>query len=203
MSKVIIEDGTGTGNQVKVTPDRELLTRSVSSSVAAKAGQSGEDAVMGTPIYLLPTIATAATACKMLYIRNDSTIPFVFFLNLNGWNGGDTNHDRIMYADFFLETGTVLGQNILSAAFSLNQTETSTTPLTVQIWDGVTGTGMTFTNGALFSSTSLNDKGTTVIPGGDTLVLGKGDAVSIALRGGEVGKGTFSTFGYFLTEKLK
>lgn len=201
MGEVRIKDSTGKGVFAKVTEDNELLTRAVTSSVPHKAALKGDDAVTGTPILVLNATTTPAVDSKVIYLRNDSDIPYVFSFNLNSWNGGDTNHDRVMYVDFFIETGTVLANNTLTPAFSLNQTITKDIPLTIEVWDGVDN-GLTFTNGAPFSSTTLNPKGVTKIASPDTLILGRGKAISAALRGEEVGVGGIVIFGYFLTEKL-
>ena len=188
-----IIDGTGTGKVAKVDSENRLKAASDIRTQIAFISQEKQQA------YVLTTgqLAVTVTNGLMLYLRNTSQTSIIHVSNIFlSWSGGNTNHDRVVFAQ--LEGGLTapITNTAVATVANLNSGSGNVAPATALRWDGV-GTGMIGGSPGLVVADALFNRGFSQIPLNDAQIIQFNDAIGIRLRGEEVGTAAITMSFYF------
>lgn len=189
---VVIEDGRGTGRKAQVDDEFRLRTRGVTQSQLSHASDFHEDAYgINTPM-----LTVTVTGGRILYIKNtDPDNDFYFTDFWFNWNGGSTNHDRVMYGQMYFEDGAPSANNTAGGAGNLNTGSVKTALMDVEYWDEV-GDGMTVVAGTK-AFDFIVAKGAAHYFVDGAIILASGKTAGFNLRGEEVGEASINILGYF------
>jgi hypothetical protein len=178
-----IEDGTGTGNSIKVDSENRMRVFSDQRSQLAFISTEKEQA------YVISTgqLAVTVTNGLMLYFLNTSQTKRVHISNLFiSWTGGATNHDRVVFGQLVTDLTTPTTNTTANTGNNLNSGSGNTADATILNWDGV-GTGMTGGSAGTVVADLIKGRGFDPIPFTDALIVQFNDAIGINLQGEEAG----------------
>ncbi len=179
----IITDGTGTGTSAEVDKENRLRSFVDTRTQIAFVSEEKEQAfVINTG--QLPVTTTNGL---MLFILNTSQTKSIHISNIFlSWTGGNTNHDRVCFAQLASGISTPTGNEVVNVGGNLNSGSGNRPDATILHWDGV-GTGMTGSSGGGVAADALFGRGFTQIPFNDAFIVKFNDSIGINLQGEEVG----------------
>lgn len=187
---------TGSGPErhvAKVKSTGELCVRSDSIGRESTRARDGFRYVAGAGEYNLPSGFDG----PVLWVRNDDNDrDFIISTIFSGWNGGDTNHDRVITVTSKANATIPTANNTASALLNTNLGSSRTADATVFIWDGVGTTGMSTTNGTVLSGGG-HEKGSVEIDFKAATIIPAGASFSMSLAPEEAGVASVGFVGWF------
>jgi hypothetical protein len=199
MSDLILKDGTGSGNRVKVDDDNRVYTASRVRTAASLATDEG---------------LAFSLAANELSLTGDTEYAIIRFTNKDpnrnfhvnkifvGWNGGDTNHDRALIGMIYK------GMSIPSANYYFDEDTPSIGPGNLNfgsataaladcyLWNG-TGNGMTVASPGTKVMSNYFCQGVTVLEADGTIMLPFGSDIAFSLKSEETGKAGLVVTGWY------
>jgi len=178
-----ILDGKGDGYKVQVDKDHRMLTKSIiETEEAFIASKDARSYLVSTLVHTL----NSTNEHKVLYLRNNSQqydmrIQTVYL----SWNGGSTNHDRVMKWSWYVAPNEPTANHEEALVGNLNFRSNNIANITAYKWDGV-GDGITWDNG-IIGSEELLGNGHSKIENWGTPIIGFNNAVGLAFTGEEIG----------------
>lgn len=185
----VIKDGTGQGFLAKVNLHNQLLVSSADLPFRLTRAILGKSFLVGTD--RLPVTATKGLVA-WLYNSHDTLLISVPLVSIS-WNGGDTNHNRVIEVDFAAGMGAPTTNTEEVVARNTRGGHPGVLSATVLGWDGV-GTGMTghdITQEVSLSSVSGGCGYTSIDTNGAILVAPK-TTIGLYVRGEELGSAAFA-----------
>ena len=166
-----IEDGTGTGNKMKVDAQNKAHVQSLSINYEDFAVLNGDSFGVLAPV----TTLTSGTISYLLYVSNDNTHDIVIsnLLLSTGESTGGANKDWLLTIQFNPTGGTLISAG--SAVFEVNNNLSSAKTLDITPLSGVEGSTAT---GGVSVSQLVNGESTfrlgqkIVVPAGASFALG-------------------------------
>ena len=189
----IIEDGKGTGKKAKVDADNKLATTAITRIAITFISESLGDAFRVTSTFLP---ITATRGCVFWFRNNSATKHFHVSTVRIGWNGGDTNHNRVVKAELRGGVSEPSANNQTAATLGLNSIAPKTPEMTAYEWDSVS-TGMTVASEGVLSATAIFSQGLTVVDVEGAIIMGTNGALGIFFQAEETGLATITVEGYF------
>lgn len=173
-----IEDGTGTGNRVKVTERNRLETFSITESRLADISLKTGKAFIITSDFV--ALTTTGSFNGMLYILNNSD-ENLFIDKVRVCGTGSAMQS--MQTEFYkgATTGTLISDANAGRAFSANLGSAETFVGTVY---AASGDGKTVTNGDTISQFTIHLPGHTIQEYDGALILPKGTSLTVAVKPG-------------------
>lgn len=189
MSDLVIKDGTGKGYRAKVTEMNYLAVDAVQETAWHRNSEQDVGYILSAPQQ-----AITATGGRFLWAQS-SDLPLHINGFFVGWNGGSTNHNRMMEIQvYFNDTKPSVNTQVLTPRNPISNGGRAINIDSVS-WNG-TGNGMTtFTAGTLIDNYIVGP-GFTFIPIDGSLLVAVNNSVSINLKGEEAGNATFVFSGY-------
>lgn len=193
MSDFRIKDGTGGGESARVQ-DKRLWTASINKSTLANvADGTGYSFTYGVFDKTLP----GTNEYTILRIKNlDSTRHFHVHRFMLGWNGGNTNFNRVVRGAMYVGTYPPSANYTSLTPSSTNFGKSLTAPTEAQIWDGV-GNGMTVATNGIMAFAQFFRQGLTDVPLDGSIIVPFGQSVGFTVKGTEVGDFSFLVSGWF------
>lgn len=184
----VIKDGTGGGHLVKVCSSNALHTHSVAGSLSFYKAVKGDLFVVNTGF-----LNITATGGRAIWAYSAEPSRYIvatkIFIN---WNGGNTNHNRCLEAEYFFGDGMPTTNTTAVVAGNTNTGSSRSVQVTALKWDGV-GDGMTGHSPVGFSAgSSIYRQGYTEVILDEGYIIAPGTSFSINLRGEEAGKASIS-----------
>lgn len=173
-----IEDGTGTGNRVKVTNRNRLETFSITESRLADISLKTGKAFIITSDFV--ALTTTGSFNGMLYILNNSD-ENLFIDKVRVCGTGSAMQS--MQTEFYKgsTTGTLISDANAGRAFPSNLGSTETFLGTIY---AASGDGKTVTDGTTISQFTIHLPGHTIQEYDGALILPKGSSLTIAVKPG-------------------
>ena len=187
MTEQII-DGTGTGKLLKINADNKAEVVAVTQTEEAFYAELGFSFFVSTGVVTL----NSTNPHLLMYIKNINAVlnMRVWVVNFT-WNGGSTNHDRVMKWSLIGGLNAPTANHTLVTPTNFNFTSGITAEALVYKWDGV-GDGMTYTGGGV-GTEQLYDKGFTTNETRGLPILGLNDVVGLTMTGEEIGDVSIGT----------
>jgi len=189
----MIKDGTGTGYMAMVDNENHLhTTSSTEPMIAHRSHYDGTAYGISTPM-----LTVNATGGRMLWINNtDENKSFWITDFWFNWDGGTTNHNRVMFGQLVFDDTTPDTNITTGGAGILNREKVSAADMTVLYWDEV-GNGMTGHVAGTPAFYWCNGQGTQHYETGGCIILGTNKTISVNLRGEEAGEASINILGFF------
>lgn len=169
-----IKDGTGSGYLARVTSDNRLETYSIQSPYIEYATSRYQN---GWNLNLVSAPLTGGVETIVAQLKNTDSNNAYIWNYLISYNGGDTNHNRVMSFNVKVGTGAPISAYVTAniAPLWVNLQKSST--LTGYIWDKTTAGGMVMANaGTTVFSTYVAQgsflhavEGSVTLPPGETI----------------------------------
>jgi hypothetical protein len=188
----MIRDGKGNGFLAEVDSENRIQAAcTTETALAHRSYYDGSAYGISTPMLTITT-----TGGRMLWIKNNSSTPFWFTDFWFNWNGGTTNHNRVMYgqlvfADTEPDTNVTVG-----GAGVLNRSKTSAANMSVLYWDEV-GDGLTGHDAGTPAFFWCNGQGSQHYSTDGAIIIGVNKTLSVNLQGEEVGEASINILGFF------
>jgi hypothetical protein len=133
----------------------------------------------------------------VLWIKNtDNDRNFHVTRIVNGWNGGDTNHNRVCFTTGLFNSGEPSANETSIEAVNTNLSSNRSALMTAYKWDGVGVTGLTVAGGG-GSAVNVNTQGETVIMTDGALVIPAGNTLAVSCQNEEAGEFSAQLAGYY------
>ncbi len=185
----VIKDGTGKGYLAKVNSNNELAVEGIVESSFHRNSEKDMGFVIATPI--LAVTATGGRALRAV----PTDLPAHIAGFTIGWNGGNTNHNRMLEVEVYFGEGAPTANHVALAARSTISGSVRVPAFTTWRWDGV-GNGMTGMSAGSLIMSCIVGPGCTFVPIDGMLAITLASAMSINLKGEEAGNATFKFTGY-------
>jgi hypothetical protein len=184
----IIKDGTGRGYAAEVDVNNRLHTKAVTLQELRVISDADQQAYMiSTDLLTVP--ASEANVFWFKFTGANQRIHIEkFWFN---WNGGDTNHNRVVIARFWAGMAEPSANNEVLTPGNLYFGSVNSPSLSAQGWDGVS-TGMTIASQGGQMGTALLAQGQTVMEHGGAVVLPKDQIFGLSVQAEEIGKFAFA-----------
>jgi hypothetical protein len=195
----MIKDGTGKGFLAKVDDKNRLFTRAINVPIRASKAGMGQAFVIS--LDRVPITATKGLV-GWLYNSDDSRYLAIPQISIS-WNGGDTNHNRVLEVDFAGGDGQPTTNTKAVVSRNTKGGDPTALPAVALQWNGV-GTGMTghdVTQHVDISFIAVAQGHTVVETEGAFLVSPK-TSISLYARGEELGSSSVSVWSYILDPAL-
>jgi len=190
MSEFVIKDGTGKGYRSAVDSGNRLRVHAVAQVESASFTNSGDG-------YVIPmskrTFNTTATQYPIMYINpNSPSKAFAVNRFYGSWSGPDVAIYRIYYGASAPTAG-----HVPFPAPNSNSNSVRAAALTLNVWNGVSGTGMTVASNGTEALTTYVTTGPNDIMVAGTLLWGFGVGALITVEAPvSAGSGTLLISGW-------
>jgi hypothetical protein len=173
---MIIKDGTGTGNQLRVDANNRAHTFSISLSENQEATFSGDNYNLNSGELTL----TSANESGVLYLKNTSATDLVIdrLAPSTMASTGGTGNERLIMRVYRNPTGGTLISNATEADILSNKNFGSNEAIDALVYKGVEGA--TVTGGSLSYIVYVSNGGSAVIP--VDLVLPRGTSLAVTFE---------------------
>ena len=176
-------DGKGRGYQAGVDGNNRLLINGVSQTEIASSSAAGRAFSAGTPM-----LSVTSTDGSMLYYANNCSVNARVSKVYIHWNGGDTNHNRVMFISFYKDCSAPSANNTASALSNLNWGSGNTaSDCVVNYWDEAS-TGMTVATQGTPVGFVCVAQGQTTMEINDSIIIPNGSTLCVNMRGEEAGE---------------
>lgn len=189
----IIKDGTGASFNAKIDSNNRIQTLSVDIPLVAQKAIDGD-----TYVFLTDFLPVTTTEGLMQWFTNNETDKILVIETVQVFfNGGDTNHNRVVKWRAFPLTTEPTTNTITSPFGNLNSTSAKTFNGVHKYWDGV-GTGMTgHVLGPQTAAILIGQSGALFAAKGVQLI-GPGLSIGVTLEAEETGVASILTVGYLI-----
>lgn len=186
-----IKDGTGKGYLAKVNSENQLITDSVVTTGLGHASRvHGYAFSVGTPV-----MAVTATGGAVLWFQHtDTSFNFIVHRILMGWNGGDTNHNRVINGSLFYGASVPTANQTTFTPANMNRSSQNAIEGTSYLWDEV-GDGMTIADPGTFVGSLLVGQGMSVLDVEDSIIIPPNLSFSITVAPEEAGNAVLVLLG--------
>jgi hypothetical protein len=195
MSDMVIKDGTGSGKRVQVNSSNQLVTNAVvSTDYHYNSDALGR--AYSTIINEVTLSNTANDYTVMLYKNLDPSLQFHINKIYVSWNGGSTNHNRVVTTRFKLGGIEPTANASIFTPLNNNTRFANNALADAFIWNGV-GNGMTIaTTGSLVYSAYF-PQGMKMVDFEGAFILSFNTTISISMQPEEAGNAGFIMSGYY------
>lgn len=190
-----LQDGTGKGYWVKIDSYNRLHTYSTLKPEISDISINRDNAFsITTPVYTF----NSTNEHPLLFIKNINPDLILFFSSIiYSYNGGDTNHDRVMIKRVYSCPGTPTDRYEEIEPINIKIRSSNSAMTTTYGWDGI-GDGMEIDlSDANNFSTSMVQKGSLVLNEIEAVALQYNACILISYEPEEIGKASVSTKFYF------
>jgi len=195
MADLIIKDGTGTGNRAKVDNDNRIHVKSNSGTDMEFASHEKQTAYSFSA--LEKTITSAGGESHILWIKNVNPEK-TFQINsiFISYNGGNTNHNRIIIGRGRIGSSTPSANNTSFTGSNLNLTSANVALVEAYVWNG-TGTGMTIAVNGPTALSGYFAQGFNSINFEGALIIGYNQVLDFTIQAEEDGLASVVVTGWF------
>lgn len=185
------KDGTGKGYLAKVNDENQLSVSSVITTGLGHASlEHGNAFSVGTPV-----LAVTATGGPVLWFKHESPAhDFVIHRILMGWNGGDTNHDRVIAGSVYYGADEPSANHTPFEASNLNKGSQNSISSSAYFWDGV-GDGMTIADLGTLGGSLLIGQGMSVLDMESSIIIPPNLSFAISVDPEEAGNAVLLIMG--------
>jgi hypothetical protein len=199
MGNIIIQDGTGNGYRAEVSNANRLLTAAVISTEFHHASEIDGRAYTMAANEL--NLSNSAVDYNVLLFQNtDPTLDFHLNKIYVSWNGGSTNHNRVLTARLRLGGVVPTANSTLISPVNINTTKSLIALSNVYSWNG-TGNGMTILTPGTNLYSSYFKQGYTIVDFESAFILTYNIVVSISFQPEEAGLASVVISGHYLEPK--
>lgn len=194
MSDFIIRDGTGKGTRARVNEENQLEVQS--STVTANAYAS---AYYGRAVVLpaVDNLLNSTVERAVLWWKNtDPNLRFHLNRYYMGWNGGDTNHNRVVTARLYVGTAVPTANHVAFIPPSINLASSFQAMMTAYVWDGV-GNGMTVATPGTKVQAGCFAQGMFQLDLDGSMIMGFGSVLCATVQPEEAGKCSLIVSGWY------
>lgn len=200
MSDFVIKNGTGDGNRAEVDSEHRLHVAAktrTASSISTEKGLSFGFAVLDR------TITGGHEHGVFRFKNEDPNYDYQVTRIFMAWNGGDTNHNRVIVGRAYKDSVAPTGHCLDNATYpqigpgNLNLGSSRTAIGEYHIWNGASGLGMEMTSSGTLIQSVMGAQGTTVLDIDGTIDIPFGSSYFITLEAEETGKFSIIATGWF------
>lgn len=199
MSELTIKDGSGRGYRAKVDEYNRLLTRT--ASITQSALVSDRDGLAFTLPAMNYSLGVGAQEYYLLWFKNkDPDRHFHINRYYLTWNGGDTNHNRIVDVRMYVGTGEPSANYVDFTPGNLNLTSPRVALCEAKLWNTV-GNGITVPSAGTKAQAAYLGQGAVQFDVDGTFIIGYDQIIAISAIPEEAGKVSLIVSGWYEVEQ--